>query len=43
MPAWGTTLAKLTCRRFSMFKRSQLYVGAALAALAEIIIRVAVH
>jgi len=26
-----------------MFKRSQLYVGVALAALAEIIIRVAVH
>jgi len=26
-----------------MFKLSQLYIGAALAALAEIIIRVAVH
>jgi hypothetical protein len=39
----GTTLAKLSCRRFFMFKRSQLYLGFALAALAEILIRVTVR
>ena len=33
----------MSWRRFIMFKRSQLYLGFALAALAEILIRVAVR
>ena len=39
----GTLLAMMSWRRFIMFKRSQLYLGFALAALAEILIRVAVR
>jgi hypothetical protein len=41
----GISIALLSYRRFSMlmFKRSQLLVGAALAALAEIIVLVSKH